>query len=133
MRTHIQILGILNIIWGCFGLVAALIIFAIFGGAIGVIHATAHGDTDAAIAVPIVGLIGSIILVVILVLSIPSVLAGIGLLRMAPWARTFTIIVSVLHLLNIPFGTALGIYGLWVMMSDETTGLFTGNPSPIRL
>jgi hypothetical protein len=29
------------------------------------------------------------------------------------------IIVSVFHLLHIPLGTALGVYGLWVLFSDE--------------
>ena len=133
MRTHIQILGILNIIWGCFGLIAALIILAVFGGAMGLIHAAAHGDPDAHIAIPIVGIVGSIIFVILLVASIPAVLAGIGLLRMAPWARILTIIVSALHLFSIPFGTALGIYGLWVMLSHETNRLFVPSPPPIHI
>jgi len=34
------------------------------------------------------------------------------------------IILSVIHLLSIPFGTALGIYGLWVLLQRETEPLF---------
>jgi hypothetical protein len=133
LRKHIQILGILNIVWGSFGLIAALIILAIFGGAMGLIQASSHGDPDAYFAIPLVGIIGSIIVIILLVASIPSVLAGVGLLQMAPWARILTIIVSALNLLNIPVGTALGIYGLWVMMSDETIRLFAPNAPPIRM
>lgn len=133
MRKHIQILGILNIVWGSFGLIAALIILAIFGGAMGLIQAASHGDPDAYFAIPLVGIIGSVIVIILLVASIPSVLAGVGLLQMAPWARILTIIVSALHLLNIPVGTALGIYGLWVMLSDETIRLFAPNAPPIRM
>ncbi len=133
MSKHIQILGILNIIWGSFGLVAVLIILTIFGGAMGLIQAASHGDPDAYLAIPIVGLIGSIIVIVLLVVSAPSILAGIGLLRFAPWARILTIIVSALHLLNVPLGTALGIYGLWVMLSDETIRLFAPDSPPIRM
>jgi len=44
-----------------------------------------------------------------------------------------TIVVSALHLFSIPFGTALGIYGLWVMLSDETIGLFAPGPPPVRM
>jgi hypothetical protein len=131
MRKHIQLLGILNIIWGCFGLIAALIIMLIFGGVVGIIQATSLKDPDAQFAIPIVGLIGAIILVILLVASIPSVIAGIGLLRMAPWSRVLTIVVSALHLFSIPFGTALGIYGLWVTLSDETVQLFSPKQAPL--
>ena len=133
MRKHIQILGILNIIWGSLGLIAALIILAVFGGTMGLIRATSHGDPGAYFAIPIVGLIGSIILIVLLIGSVPTVVAGVGLLQMASWARILTIIVSALHLFNIPFGTALGIYGLWVMLSDETIRLFGRDTPPIRI
>jgi len=130
---HIQILGILNIIWGSLGLVAALIILLIFGGVMGLIQAAAHGDPDAYFAIPIVGLIGSIVVFILLIVSLPAVIAGAGLLRMSPWARIMAIVVSALHLFSIPFGTALGIYGLWVMLSDETIRLFAPCPPPIRM
>jgi len=133
MKKHVQALGILNIIWGAFGLMAALIILAIFGGVVGLIHAVSGGDQDAVLAIPIIGLIGSIIFVILLVASIPAVLAGVGLLRMASWGRILAIVVSALHLFSIPFGTALGIYGLWVTLSDETVALFSSNSPPIRL
>ncbi len=133
MQKHVQILGILNIIWGSLGLVAALIILMIFGGVMGLIQAAAHGDPDAYFAIPLVGLIGSVIVVILLIVSAPAVVAGIGLLRLAPWARILTIVVSALHLFNIPFGTALGIYGLWVMLSDETIALFSPSAPPIRM
>jgi len=46
--------------------------------------------------------------------------AGWGLLRREPWARMLTIVLSFLALFNIPFGTALGIYGLWVLSPAES-------------
>jgi hypothetical protein len=39
-----------------------------------------------------------------------------------------TIILSALHLFNVPFGTALGVYGFWVLLSPETEALFRGGP-----
>jgi hypothetical protein len=41
--------------------------------------------------------------------------AGWGLLDRRPWARVFAIVVGCLSLLSFPFGTALGIYTLWVL------------------
>ena len=52
--------------------------------------------------------------------SIVGVIAGWGLLSWKPWARVLTIVISFLHLLNFPLGTALGIYSLWVLLPAES-------------
>ena len=54
----------------------------------------------------------------------PGFVAGVGLLGFKPWARVLTIILSAIELLNVPFGTALGVYGLWILLSRETEPLF---------
>ena len=59
------------------------------------------------------------------VLSIPYVIAGAGLMRLKPWARPFGMILSTFGLLNVPLGTALAIYGLWVLMSEEADAVFS--------
>jgi len=33
---------------------------------------------------------------------------------------------SILNLAMIPFGTVVGVYGVWVLFSKETEGLFNG-------
>ncbi len=43
-------------------------------------------------------------------------IAGWGLLQRESWARMLTIVLSFLALFNVPFGTALGIYGLWTLL-----------------
>jgi len=58
-------------------------------------------------------------LLAIVTVSVPSIIAGIGLLRRQSWARVLSIVLSVIHLFNIPFGTALGVYGLRVMSNGE--------------
>ena len=40
-------------------------------------------------------------------------------MQRAPWARTAGIILGVLALFHPPFGTALGVYSLWVLLADE--------------
>jgi hypothetical protein len=46
--------------------------------------------------------------------------AGWGLLQREPWARMLTIVLSFLSLFDIPLGTALGIYGLWVLLPAQS-------------
>ena len=36
---------------------------------------------------------------------------------------------SALNLINIPLGTVLGAYGLWVLLNSETERLFTSRPT----
>lgn len=130
METHVKILAAFHLVFGALGLVGGLVIIMIFGGAAGIVGSAAAGDPDAQLAVPILGLVGGIILLIILVVSIPGIIAGYGLLQRAEWARILTIILSVLHLLNIPLGTILGIYGLWVLLNQQTQPLFQQGQAP---
>jgi hypothetical protein len=124
MESHVRILAILNIAWGSLGIIAALILMLVFGGVISLVGISAMQDADAVVAAPILGIVGTVVIVIILIVSLPGVIAGIGLLNFRPWARILTLVVSALHLLNVPFGTALGIYGFWVLLSSSTEALF---------
>jgi hypothetical protein len=75
-------------------------------------------------ALSILGLIGSLAAGLMLLLSLPSIVAGIGLLKFQEWARILATVVGCISLFDIPFGTALGIYTLITLFDDETIGLF---------
>lgn len=124
METHVKVLAVLHIVFGTLGVFAALVIFLIFGGTAGIVGTVAHDEPGARIAVPIIGLVGSAIFMLILIVSVPGIIAGYGLLQFAEWARILAIVLCILQLLNIPFGTALGIYGLWVLFNQRTILLF---------
>lgn len=51
---------------------------------------------------------------------------GWGLLARQPWARMLTIVFGALSLVDIPFGTALGIYTLWVLLPAESEQEYRG-------
>jgi hypothetical protein len=128
MHTHVKVLGILHIVFGGLGLLFAVFLLVLFGGIAGIIGMNALPD-EALVAMPIVGGIGLFISVVTAILSVPSVIAGVGLLSFKPWARTLTLVLSALHLINVPFGTALGFYGFWALLSPETARLFERGPA----
>ena len=122
MHTHVKVVGALNVVLGAFGLLIAAAMMLIFGGATWLVGAT--GDPDAALAVPILGLTGAAIAAFLLVLSLPGVVIGIGLLQRRSWARVAGIVISLLNLFNFPFGTMLGVYGLWVLFAKDTEQIF---------
>jgi hypothetical protein len=127
MQTHVKIVAILHIVLGSLSILAGVLMLGVFGGLAGL--ASHHVSQDAEVAIPILGGIGGIIFIVLVALGLPGVIAGIGLLQFRPWGRILGIVVSALDLLHVPFGTALGVYGLWVLLSRGGEQLFQGPPS----
>ena len=117
MEKHVQVLGILYIVFGALGLIGALTVFVVLG-----VGGLFSPDEDAALLA--VG-VGGFIALIILITSIPGIIAGWGLLKHHNWARILTLVLSFLNLLNLPFGTALGIYGIWLLFKDEAIRLFS--------
>ncbi len=65
-------------------------------------------------AAPFLGAIG----LLISGYAIAGVIAGWGLMAHRPWARMLAIVLGCISLIHFPFGTALGIYTLWVLVSE---------------
>jgi hypothetical protein len=128
MRQHVKILAILHIVLGGLGVLAAIVVMTIFGGLAGLVSFSEH-TPDGMIGSAALGVIGAVVTIVVLVFSLPGLIAGIGLLSLQPWARILTIVLSALELPGVPLHTALGIYGLWVLLSNDGTALFS-NPAP---
>ena len=129
MQTHVKVLAVLMIVVSALGLMAALGVGAIFG--LGTMATIASGDAEAALAAPIVGMVGTMLTALLLITSVPGLIAGWGLLSYRNWARILAIVLCVLHLFNFPFGTAMGIYGLWVLFNKDTERLFSASVSPV--
>jgi hypothetical protein len=123
MRQHVTLLGALHIAFGVILLLLAIVVFtAVVGGGI------ISGDSDVMF---ITGTVGTLVGGFLALLSLPGIIAGFGLLNYRPWARIVAMILGAVNLLNIPFGTALGIYTLWVLLQPDTTVLFEGAPASV--
>ncbi|MEN6521882.1 MAG: hypothetical protein ABFD46_12120 [Armatimonadota bacterium] len=119
MEKHFRLLGYLFIIYGVWVLVNIVlaVLFFVSGGK--------------RAAVPPGQETVSIILAVIF--AILFSITGWALLARRYWARSVSIAASIIALLSIPIGTALGIYGLWVMFSENGRReypLYAGSPPP---
>lgn len=124
METHVKVVAILYLVFSALGVVAALVVLLIFGGAAGIVGSAASDEPGARVAVPILGALGGSVAVIILICSVPGLLAGWGLLQYQEWARILAIVLSVLSLPGFPLGTALGVYGLWTLLNEQTIPLF---------
>lgn len=54
---------------------------------------------------------------IVLIKALAGFAAGWGLLERQSWARLLTLVLAFISLINIPLGTALGIYSLWVLLA----------------
>jgi hypothetical protein len=125
MQTHVKVLGVLYLAVSAFFLVGALFLILATGSAAGIVGAAAEPE-DAAIAIPVIGIAGTALAMFLGIFSIPGLITGYGLLQLKPWARIVGIVLSAISLINIPIGTVIGIYGLWVLLSKDTERLFDG-------
>ena len=116
MDEHVTILGALYIAFNALMLFAAIIVFVVIVGG-----GLLSGDTD---AIAITSGVGSAIAFLLVLLSAPGIIGGIGLLKRRYWARILVLVLGFLNLVSIPLGTLLGIYTIWVLMKEETAQLF---------
>lgn len=134
IRDHIKILGILNIALGALSALGGVIVFLILGGLAGAIGFSApiERNSDALVAAPIIAGVGVVVSGFLVLLGLPAIIGGWGLLNYRPWARVLVIVLSVLHLLHVPFGTAIGVYGLWALLGEEGQRAFSPQAAPLR-
>jgi len=75
-------------------------------------------DLPPADVITIIGPASLLIGIFFLAIALPSIIAGIGLLRYRSWGRGLTLVLSFLRLLEFPFGTATAVYSFWVLLSQ---------------
>ena len=110
LAGHLRLLGILWLAISVFRLLPGLFLFSIFhlvipmtSGVPFFVHGLLRG-------------IGAVILAG----AVLGIIAGWGLLERQPWARMLAIVLGFISLLEMPFGTALGIYTLWVLLPAQS-------------
>jgi hypothetical protein len=112
VSQHYRTLGILQIIYSglhVFGGLGVLFVAKfVFGGMIGSMN-----PRPPMFIQPLLEMVGWCLLGV----SAVGLIGGIGLLSRAPWARSLSLVAGFIELLNVPIGTALGIYTIWVLLS----------------
>ncbi len=122
MKAHLNVVGLIDLITGIFfttlGVLVSLGVL-LFGPWINsaALWQQEGGIVALAIMLSVSG--------VFFALGIPSLIAGIGLLKQKGWARTLATVLAVLALASFPIGTAAGVYTLWVLTHRETEQLLS--------
>jgi len=120
VETHLKVLAILYLVFAGLSVLFGLGILLLTGAVSGIVGTS--GDTG--FAIPFIRLGGTAAAVFCFAWAVPGFVVGFGLLGRRPWARILGIVLSALSLMHVPFGTALGVYGLWILFNRDTERLF---------
>jgi hypothetical protein len=128
-QNHIRIASLITLVAGILALIPGLIVLLVAGGLV-----SAGPFSDDPGGMLLAGGIVSIVAICLLLVGLPQVIAGFGLLARKSWARPLTLVIAVFNLFAFPLGTILGIYQFWVLaMNEETTAAYKlGTDVPAR-
>ena len=122
MRSHVNLLGLLQLTWGGMGLLLGVSLLLLAVGAIAIARAPGSDPLTAG---------ATAILVVIFATAVAlggwaNAWAGRAIRQHRAPGRTGALLLAVMNLFVLPFGTALAIYAFWVLLHNDVRTLFVG-------
>ena len=123
MSTHVDLLGVLFIVWGLLTALVGLSTLALGIGAVALITSGARGG-GSEVAAGITAVAFTTLAIIAMVWGAAHVTVGIPLRRRRHWSRLAALMLGSVDLLLLPYGTALGCYALWVLLSAQGKDIF---------
>ena len=134
MRSHINLLGLLQLTWGGMGLLlgASLLLLAIGAAAI------ARATTGDPLTAGFTALLFVVFATALALAGWANLWTGSAIRRYRSAGRTGALMIAVMNLFVLPFGTALAIYTFWVLLNNDVRALLeaadlTGRPDRITV
>ena len=129
MASHVNFVGILFIIWGVLTALVGLSTLALGLGAVALITSASRGGGSGHFAAGLTAAAFAALALMAIVWGVGHVLIGVPLRRRRHWARLLALMLGSVDLLLVPYGTALGCYTLWVLLSEQGKKLFIEIPA----
>ncbi|HTW31006.1 MAG TPA: zinc-ribbon domain-containing protein [Candidatus Sulfotelmatobacter sp.] len=117
VQQHTQLLGILWLAFSALNVLGGFVLL-VLGGTL-FPHLRAMGappETPVGFLSALMSTLG----ILILAKAVCGFIAGRGLLHHDEWARTLALVLAFISLFSVPFGTALGVYTLWVLLPSDS-------------
>ena len=127
MERHVNLLAILWSLWGALTILVGVSTMLLAAGALAAVLGPA-GETlafAAGLTAATFALTGGFALL----WGGAHVWAGSLLRRRLSAGRMLSLALAVVNLLVLPFGTALGIYALWILLANDGRRLFEPHPA----
>jgi len=121
--SHVDLLGVLFILWGVLTTLVGLSTLALAVGAFALIPSGAP-DGAGQFAAGIVATAFTTLALIAIVWGASHIVVGIPLRRRRPWSRVLALTLGSVDLVLLPYGTALGCYTLWALLNESGKKLF---------
>jgi len=125
-KTQVDFLGILFVVWGLLTTLVGVSTLALGIGAVAVIASAARG-AGGDVAAGLTAAAFTALAIIAIAWGAAHVVVGVPLRRHRPWARLLALMLGAVDLLLLPYGTALGVYAIWVLLNEESKKLFAVN------
>jgi hypothetical protein len=117
VQEHVRLVGLFWLAFSAFNTVGAVVLYIIANTLLAHIHAGGPGPEGASEFLrPLL----SVVAIFLLAKAAIGFLAGWGLLQHEKWARVIALVLAFISLFHLPFGTALGVYTMWVLLPSES-------------
>ena len=124
MSSHVDFVGILFIVWGLLTTLVGISTLALGVGAVALITSASRGGGGGQVAAALTAAAFTALAVIAILWGSAHVIVGVPLRRHQPWARLVALMLGSVDLLLLPYGTALGVYALYVLLNEKAKELF---------
>ena len=116
VQSHIHLLGILWLAISAFNTIGGVVLYVLANTLFAHMNEFGAPEAHTAFLRPLLSVIG----IFVLAKAAFGFIAGWGLMQRESWARVIALVLGFISLFNIPFGTAVGVYTLWVLLPVQS-------------
>jgi hypothetical protein len=131
MTSHVDFVGVLFIVWGLLTTLVGVSTLALGVGAVALIASASRGGGAGQFAAGFTAAAFTTLAVIALLWGSAHVVVGVPLRRHKPWSRLAALTLGSVDLLLLPYGTALGVYALYVLLNEKGKALFLAQGSSL--
>ena len=123
MGSHVDFVGLLFIVWGALTALIGVSTLAL-GVAAAALVSSAGRSGSGQFAAGVTAALFTTLAIIAIIWGAAHIVVGVPLRKRRPRARLLALLLGSVDLLLLPYGTALGIYALWVLLTERGRALF---------
>ena len=124
MLAHVDFVGVLFVVWGLLTTLVGVSTLALGVGAVALITEAGRGGGGGQVAAGLTAAVFTALALIAILWGAAHVVVGVPLRQRRPWARHVALMLGSVDLVLLPYGTALGVYALWVLLGEGGKSVF---------
>jgi hypothetical protein len=123
LPSQVDFIGALFVIWGALTILVGVSTLALGVGAVALItSASRQGAAHFAAGLTAAAFVA--LAAIAILWGVAHISVGVPLRRRRHWSRLAALMLGSVDLLLLPYGTALGVYALWILLREDAKKLF---------